>query len=130
MESRAWRYRFDEVPWHDIDDWFRHLAQRHPTFQHMAAVVESVLSCDGPVRLAALTSMHDLVVTPRPAPDQPPIEVVIVRSPSSGRVEPGQVLIEYRSTSGHDDTVTGPSEEAVPLFWRFMTEKFDVAQGP
>ncbi|MGC4817778.1 hypothetical protein [Micromonospora sp. DT63] len=57
----------------------------------------------------------------------PRVEVVIVRSPSSGLVGPGAVLIEHRSTSGRDDVIARPSEEAVPLFWRFMIEKFGVA---
>lgn len=124
---RGWAYRFEEVPWPEIATRFHDFAARHSDFQHMAAIVDSVLACDGASRLAGLTSMHDLVVAARPIPDEPPVEVVIVRSPSSGRVGPGGVLIEHRSTSGRDDVITRPSEEAIPLFWRFMVEKFGVA---
>ncbi|WBB54339.1 hypothetical protein [Verrucosispora sp. WMMD573] len=127
MEPRAWRYRFEEVPWRDIEVRFRDLVRRYPDFQHMADIVESVITCDGAARLAALTSMHDLVVAARPVPDEPPIEVVVVRSPSSGRVGPDGVLIEHRTVSGRDDVITRPSADAVPLFWRFMIEKFGVA---
>ncbi|WP_141997522.1 hypothetical protein [Amycolatopsis cihanbeyliensis] len=55
--------------------------------------------------------MHDLVVTARPVPEYPRVEVVVVRSPSSG----------------YDDRIRRTSEAAVPLFWRFMIEKFSVA---
>jgi hypothetical protein len=126
MKSGAWPYPFREVAWDQIAVKFTAMATRHPRFQHMADIVDSVLACDGPSRLAALTAMHDLVVTSRPVPSQPPIEVVVVHSPSSGLVGAGAVFIEHRSITGHDDRITRPSADAVPLFWRFMIEKFGV----
>lgn len=70
--------------------------------------------------------MNDLIVRGRPIPD-PPVDVVAVRAPGSPiRVPPGTVLIEHLSTTGHDDRITRPAGEAVPLFWRFMIEKFGV----
>ena len=92
----------------------------------MADIADSVLACGGEHRLAGLMSMHDLVVTARPVPAHRPIEVVVVRSPSSGYVGPGGVFIEHRSGTGHDDRIHRPGDEAVPLFWRFMIEKFAV----
>ncbi|MET8250096.1 hypothetical protein [Micromonospora sp. NPDC005197] len=127
MMWRGWAYQFEEVPWPEIAVRFHDFAEQHPDFEHMAAIVDSVLACDGASRLAGLTSMHDLVVAARPVPEDPPVEVVIVRSPSSGLIGPGAVLIEHRSTSGRDDVIARPSEEAIPLFWRFMIEKFGVA---
>ncbi|MEV0681037.1 hypothetical protein AB0I60_31420 [Actinosynnema sp. NPDC050436] len=38
----------------------------------------------------------------------------------------GDVLIEHRSPTGHDDRVIVPVAQAVPLFWRFVAEKFGV----
>lgn len=127
MVLRGGANRFKEVPWQEIASRFHDFAEEHPDFQHMAAIVDSVLACDGASRLAGLTSMHDLVVAARPVPDEPPVEVVIVRSPSSGRVGAGWVLIEHLSVSGRNDVIVRPSEEAVSLFWRFMIEKFGVA---
>jgi len=92
----------------------------------MAQVVDSVIACQGTQRLAGLTSMHDLLVAARPVADDQPVEVVAVRSPSSGRVGPGAVLIEHLTVSGRNDVIVRPSAEAVPLFWRFMIEKFGV----
>jgi hypothetical protein len=126
MNSRAWPDRFDEVPWVEIATRFHEMAAKHSEFRHMADIVDSVLTCGGEQRLAGLTSMHDLVVTARPVPERPPIGVVIVRSPSSGYVGAGGVFIEHRSVTGHDDRIFRTSDEAVPLFWRFMIEKFGV----
>ena len=45
--------------------------------------------------------MHDLAVAARPVPADVPIDVVIVRSPSSMvPVVVGTVLIQHRSTTG------------------------------
>ena len=58
----------------------------------------------------------------------PSYGVVAVRAPSSLHPPPdGQVLIEEMSVSGHNDRIERPVAEAVPLFWRFMIEKYGVA---
>ena len=126
MNSQAWPHRFHEAPWDEIASRFHEMAAEHDDVRHVADIVDSVLACGGERRLAGLTSMRDLVVAARPIPESPPIEVVIVRSPSSDHVAPGSVLIEHRSITGCDDRILRPSDEAVPLFWRFMVEKFGV----
>ncbi|HEY3480611.1 MAG TPA: hypothetical protein VGL02_17085 [Streptomyces sp.] len=127
MNSRAWQDRFDEVSWREIAARFHALAAEHPEFQPLAEIAGSVLACGGEQHLAALTSMQDLVVTTRPVPAYRPIPVVVVRSPSSGFVGVGGVFIEHRSVTGHDDGIFRDGAEAVPLFWRFVAEKFGVA---
>jgi hypothetical protein len=64
----------------------------------------------------------------RPLPTESPIDVVIVKSPSShrGYATPGWVVTEHLSTTGLDDQIARPSDQAVPLFWRFMAEKFAI----
>lgn len=128
MNSRAFNVPFRESPWAEIASRFTELAVLHPSFQHMADIVDSVIARRATTDLAALTSMHDLVVAKKPLPTESPIDVVIVKSPSShrGYVAPGWVAIEHLSTTGHDDQITRPSDQAVPLFWRFMAEKFAV----
>ena len=94
--------------------------------RHMSAIVESVLASSRADDLAAITSLYDLIVVPRPVPD-PPFGVVVVRSPVSMRPpSPGLVRIEHLSVTGHDDVIERAAAEAVPLFWRFMIEKFGV----
>lgn len=103
------------------------MATEHEEFRHMEAIVRSVLDSDAVDRLAAYTSMHDLIVVDVPIPE-PPYGVVAVRAPSSlHRPRDGHVLIEEMSVTGHNDEIERPVAEAVPLFWRFMIEKFGVA---
>ena len=106
------------------------MADRHAQFRHMSNIVKSVLASDQAEALAGCTSMHDLIVVPTPIPE-PPYGVVAVRAPGSLR-EPGSglVRIEHLSVTGHDDAIEVPVADAVPLFWRFMIEKFGVDPGP
>lgn len=125
INSRVWTGQFTAVAWTDIAARFNDIARSHPEFQYMADIVTSVLAWRGADRLAGLTSMYDLIVTARPI-REPPLETVVVRSPSSGHVGAEAVLIEHRSLTGHDEWIVRPSGEAVALFWRFMSEKFGV----
>lgn len=102
------------------------MAERDESFGYLAAVAESVRDSEAARSLAGTTSMHDLVVTSTPVVE-PPLDVVIVRVPSSlHRPSAGHVLIEQHSLTGHDDRIERPVAEAMPLFWRFMIEKFGV----
>ena len=93
----------------------------------MVDIVQSVIDAGATDSLAATTSMHDLVVVPTPIP-QPPYGVVIVRAPGSLAHPPiGSVIIEHRSGVGRDDKIERPVDQAVPLFWRFMIEKFGLS---
>lgn len=95
----------------------------------MSDIVKSVLASDQTGALAACMSMHDLIVVPTPIPE-PPYGVVAVRAPGSIRQPAmGFVRIEHLSTTGHDDVIDRPVVDAVPLFWRFMIEKFGVDPG-
>lgn len=103
------------------------MATEHEEFRHMEAIVRSVLDSDATDRRAAYTSMHDLIVVDLPIPE-PPYGVVAVRAPGSLHApSEGQVLIEQMSVTGNDDGIERPVAEAVPLFWRFMIEKYGVA---
>jgi hypothetical protein len=129
MRTPAPPYPFRPAPWADIDERFAEFATVHPEFSHMSAIVKSVRSVGAAGDLAAHTSMHDLMVLAQPIPD-PPYDVVAVRAPSSlSRPSDGCVLIEHLAVSGRNDRIERPVSEAVPLFWRFMIEKFGVDPG-
>lgn len=129
MRTHGWRDPFRPRPWAEIDAFLGDMADRDGRFRHMSDIVKSVLASDQAQALAACTSMHDLVVVPTPIPE-PPYGVVAVRAPGSLH-EPasGLVRIEHLSVTGHDDVIDRPVADAVPLFWRFMVEKFGVDPG-
>jgi hypothetical protein len=122
----GWPYPFRPRTWPDIAARFHAMAALHVTYQHMADIVDSVEASEAHELLAGCTSMHDLIVVIRPIPE-PPYDVVAVRAPSSlSPVPDGTVVVEHLSVTGRNDRITRPTLEAVPLFWRFMIEKFGV----
>jgi hypothetical protein len=94
-------------------------------------VVDSVITAGAQDRLAGsssgLIAIVELLTVPRPVPE-PPYDVVAVRSPrSSGTIsKSGRVVIEHLACSGRDERIERPASEAVPLFWRFMIEKYGI----
>ena len=126
VRTHGWPHAFGQQPWEEIASFLGGMADRDESFAYMAAVVQSVLDSEMAQSLAGTTSMHDLVVTTTPVAE-PPFDVVIVRAPGSMHSpSSGHVLIEQQSLTGHDDRIERPATEAVPLFWRFMIEKFGV----
>jgi hypothetical protein len=125
------RTPFQPWPWPDLADKFRDAARRYPNCEHMVDVVDSIIAAGAEDRLAGSSSGHisivELLVVPRPLPE-PPYDVVAVRSPKSFRIKsaPGCVLIEHLTCSGHNERIERPASEAVPLFWRFMIEKYGI----
>jgi len=66
--------------------------------------------------------MHDLVVTSLPLGAEPFDHVRVALLPGSESVR-----ISHFSGVGQDDDIERPTSEILPLFWRFMIEKFGVA---
>ncbi|WP_306204059.1 hypothetical protein [Actinoplanes sp. RD1] len=130
MGTHGWAYPFEQYSWETIDVFLGGMADRYAEFQHMSDIVTSVVASGRTGALAACTSMHDLIVVATPIPE-PPYGVVAVRAPGSLR-EPadGMVRIEHHAVTGHDEVIERPVADAVPLFWRFMIEKFGVGPGP
>jgi hypothetical protein len=114
---------FQPQPWEEIYTFLSKMADRHPQFAHMAAIADSVMASGAAGQLAGTTSMHDILVVTAPPPD-PPYDLIAVRAPGSLRQPlPGQVIIEHRSCTGHDDCIERPVADAVRLFWRFVIYK-------
>jgi hypothetical protein len=115
--------------WPSIRAFLAGVAALHPGFDHMVAVVDSIIEGDAQAQLAAATSMHDLLVVVTPVPE-PPYDVIRVCAPSSMRPVPsGVVLIEHLAATGNNDRITRPAEHAVPLFWSFVREKYGIVVG-
>lgn len=117
---------FIERPWDELADVWSERARSGVPVAHLVAIVESVIAAGAATQLAAASSLYDLIVVDRPIPE-PPHSMVIVRSPVSVRPSAaGKVVIEHCSLTGRIDRIERPTSDAVPLFWRFMIEKFGI----
>jgi hypothetical protein len=120
------RYPFHDRPWTEIRDLLAPVVARNEAFGYLIDIIDSVLAAGADKMLAATTSMHDILVVPRPIP-QPPYEMIAVRAPNS--LHPptlGTVRIEHQSLTGRNDCIERPATEAVRLFWRFIQEKYGI----
>lgn len=124
MYRSGWQYAIPRREWTDLLDEYRTAAKSVPTLAPLLSIIESVIENQMQDRLAATTSMWDLVITTAPA-GEPPLDVIVVRSSVSMSPSPaGEVRIEQFATSGQKEEVTRPVAEALPLFWRFVLAKF------
>ncbi len=64
--------------------------------------------------------MWDLIVAPAPGVPAPvdPVRVTTPHYPD--------VVVEHLPNAGGADRIERPRNEAVPLFWRFMKEKYGI----
>lgn len=118
--------QFAARPWEEIHTQMADIAARSADLACMVDIVQSVLRSGVADELAGNTSMHDLVVTGHPV-TAPPIEVIHVFAPGRlAGVPMGQVRIEHQASTGRNDALTRPADQAVGLFWRFVREKLGV----
>jgi hypothetical protein len=130
MPTLGWSAPFRPRPWAEIRALLNGMTGEHPQFQYVADIANSVVDLGATELLAGITSMHDLLVAPVPVGDPP--DVIAVRA--RGSLHPpkdGHVLIEHLAYNGRNDRIERPTTEAVPLFWRFVSEKFGIRpSGP
>jgi hypothetical protein len=119
-------YPFSATPWTKVREQMEAMSRVHPQFQHMTDIVDSVIAAGMMDRLAAMTSMHDLLVVSTPI-SEPPYDLIHVAAPGSLRnPKTGEVIIEHEAASGYNDKIARPVSEAVSLFWRFVIEKYGI----
>ncbi len=82
MRTMGWPHPFRQRPWSEIDAGFSGLAEQDPAYAFMSEIVRSVRSNRMEDKLAAFTSLHDLMVVAQPIPELP-YDLVAVRSPVS-----------------------------------------------
>jgi len=130
VQSLAWPHEFKVRSWSDLLAFYQDMTSRNPEFGYLVDIVRSIEASPNGDRLAATTSMHDLLVIDAPIP-APPAEVLRVSAPGSPiPAREGWVAIEHFSHTGRNDRVERPVAEAVPLFWRFVVEKFGIEGRP
>lgn len=124
MRGFGWQHPFRERTWADVRSFLNEVSWLGDEGRYLLDIVDSVVSSGADEVLAVTTSMHDLVVTPRPPPE-PPLDVLIVCAPGSLRTHPaGTVRIEHLSVNGRSTEIERPAGEAVRLFWRFLQVEF------
>lgn len=119
----GWRYPITRSDWPGLLAWY---VDGPPAGRASATteIVRSVVASPAREQLCFVTSMWALVVTP--APGSPgPVDAVRVDT-----TEQGDVLVEHLPLVGLADKIQRPDVEAVPLFWRFMKEKYGIEGLP
>lgn len=114
-------FRHSIDAWEDTAAFYEELVDQHHLdfVQPALAIVRSVIAEGAADQLAAHTSMHDLVVTAVPVSEKP----------DWIRVAPAAETVVIRHASdltGPGDEIERPTSEALPLFWRFVIEKFGI----
>jgi hypothetical protein len=107
-------------PWDEIEQFYEGLSRDGATFvDPMLSLTRSVVAEGASTKLAAHTSMHDLVVTMTPVSSSPDwIRVSLARD--------DRVRIGHETPTGPGDSIERPQAELLPLFWRFTIEKWGI----
>lgn len=123
----GWPWPWTRQPWAALAAEYRELVTELPAIAPVLAVIESVIENGMEDRLTASTALRDLLVTTEP-PSDPPIDVIIVRSVMSMKPSrEGEVTIEHVASSGLTESITRPDTNVLPLFWRFVAEKYGLS---
>ena len=112
-----------EHSWTEVRDWIAEVfGDSNPA---ALAVLDFGIDAGLDRYLGLTTFMHDLVFMARPALSQD--GAVIVRSPGSHRAARlGWVRIETSNSLKKNTVIERPTDEAVPLFLRFVRETFGI----
>jgi len=114
-------FRHSPDAWEDIAAFYEELVDKHRMdfVRPALAMARSVIAEGAADQLAAHTSMHDLVVTAAPASEKP----------DWIRIQPREETVLIRHVSdltGPGDEIERRASDALPLFWRFVIEKFGI----
>lgn len=124
MRVGGWRHVIKGQDWAGLAAEY---ATAPPAMAPVAQIVASIAASGRSEDLAFTTSMWDLIVTPTPV-GEPPLDVVVVRGAMTMSDLPdGHIVVEHLPLVGGADHIERPASEAVPLFWRFMIEKYGIA---
>lgn len=125
-----WNRPFEDMGWPAARQWiesanWRGLFDTSP----MYAIIDSVMASGRADDLAVTIIEGDLAVVAKPVPE-PPMDVLYVLMGGMPWPTPpfpeGQIVLHYGTVSGHDTRSIRPPNQAVPLFWRYVHEKFGI----
>lgn len=120
-------------PWRDLADLFAQTATRYDAATCLAEIVDSIIDSGVADQLSGSAGAHNNALIVVEAGDvTPPLTALVVSVWQGGPdtaykdVGPEQVAIEHWAATGHNDRVERPVSEALPLFRRFVAEKFGI----
>jgi hypothetical protein len=128
---RRWRphswshQQFQATPWAQLADHYWELTDATPVYLTIIEIIDSVRASGAGSWLAAARTIGALNVVSVDAAE-PPYSVISVSIIPAGRTAPGVVQVEHVSCSGLTEVIVRPLDNGVPLFWRFVIEKFGV----
>lgn len=123
--DRVARWTSVERSWSDVSGFLASVDGLTGGDAYPIDIIDSVVSSGADAFLAIDTSMHDLVVAPRPVESEAETDVIVVCAPGSMRPHPaGTVRIDFDAANGQTTSIVRPSSEAVSLFWRFAETEF------
>lgn len=105
MRSMAWRHEFEPRPWSDLSEFYERMATKDQAFGYLVDIVRSIEVSPGRDRLAATTSMHDLLVVDQPISSLP-IEMLRVSAPGSLSPAPAAQWLSSTSLIAGETTVS------------------------
>jgi len=114
---------FKVRPWPDLRDRFWDLADLNPEHLAMVEIIDSVVARPATDRLVGNYTIGGLHVADA-AHREPPYSVITVEVYGPGPRGAPAVAVWHVSTSGLREEIVTPIDSAVPLFWRFVFEKF------
>jgi len=122
-------YEFRAETWDAISERAAEIAALDQNLRYVEDLVKSIRDSGVEHELAGSFSMMDLRVAAVPV-TTPPVEYIGVYGPTSTpSTGNGKVRLVHRTASGRDDSIERPSAEVVPVFWRFVREKYGIGVG-
>lgn len=115
---------FTVTEWDEIVAFYEDLIHDHQMAfaKPMLGLARSVIVEGATQKLAAHTSMHDLIVTTVPVSTAPDwLRISLLRG--------DRVRINHQTPTGPGDLIERPVSDLLPLFWRFTFEKWGVQPG-
>ena len=112
---------FTGQSWEETQAFYEDLIVNHGAafVEPMLRLARSVADEGAVPKLAAHTSMHDLVVTTAPVSSAPDwLRISLLRD--------DRVRISHQTTTGPGDSIERPVSDLLPLFWRFTIEKWGI----
>ena len=108
-------------PWSDVEQRYNELVPLHGIdfLTPMLWLTQSIVDQGAAKKLVAFTSMHELVITAAPISSEPDWLRVSVGPLGTVRIAHRK---SWAATEG--DVVIRPVDEILPLFWRFVIEKW------